>query len=100
MLVLVLVAGLATSADASQESWEILDGGSPGPSPAHKSSTPSPGWETLSPASSSSLSPELGVVPLDEREPSADVKRNLFYQGYGADATRRSPRFPPRARGS
>ena len=77
-------AELATSANASQESWEILSSeGSPGSPSARKASTPSPSWDTLS----SSPSPELGVVPVDERVSSTDVKRNLFYQGYGETFT-------------
>ena len=82
-----MLAGLATSADAPQEAWEILGSeGTPGRSPLQGSS-PSPSWESVSQSSS----PELGVVPVDERETSADLKRNLFYQGYGTAAARSAP---------
>ena len=82
---------LATSVNAAQDSWEILSAeGTPGKSsPANQSSSLSPSWESVSQNSS----PELGVVPVDERETSTYPKRNLFYQGYGTTAGRAAPRF-------
>ena len=78
---------LATSANAPQEVWEILGSeGTPGRSPL-KSSTPSPSWESVSQSSS----PELGVVPVDERETSPTSSATC-----STKATVRLPRAPRR----